>query len=47
MKVFTKIVAAAILSLAALGIMSCDMLQNTGRTGATRLILRKLMMKQQ
>ena len=33
MKVFTKIVAAAILSLAALGIMSCDMLQNAGRTG--------------
>ena len=33
MKVFTKIVAAAILSLAALGIMSCDMLQNAGRAG--------------
>ena len=32
MKVFTKIVAAAILSVAALGIMSCDMLQNAGRT---------------
>ena len=33
MKVFTKFVAAAILSLAALGIMSCDMLQNAGRAG--------------
>ncbi len=33
MKVFTKIVAAAILALAALGVMSCDMLQNAGRTG--------------
>ena len=32
MKVFTKIVAAVILSVAALGIMSCDMLQNAGRT---------------
>lgn len=42
MKVFTKIVAAAILSLAALGIMSCDMLQNAGRTEGETPNLQKI-----
>ena len=32
-KVYTKIAAAALVAVAALGIMSCDMLQNAGRTG--------------
>ena len=42
MKVFTKFVAAAILSVAALGIMSCDMLQNAGRTEGETPNLQKI-----
>ena len=42
MKVFTKIVVAAILTVVALDVMSCDMLQNSGKTEGETPNLQKI-----